>query len=113
MVFEHYRSLHPTSRPGDKESAKVRARIAEGYSAADLCKAIDGCHASPFHCGENANGRKYQSLELIVRDSSHVNQFMELAEGSGPAMSEKTRRTMRAADEWLAERMGEENAVQG
>jgi hypothetical protein len=79
-VLEHYRGHHPRSRPGDKERRLVLARLKEGYSLADLCQAIDGCHRSPHHCGQNDQGTKYQSLDLIVRDASHVQQFMETPE---------------------------------
>ncbi len=78
-IFAHYRSYHPQSRPGKKERVLVSARLKEGYSAADLCEAIDGCHRSPFHCGLNDRSTKFQSLELIVRDSKHVAEFIELA----------------------------------
>ncbi len=96
-VIEHYQQYHPRSKPGDKEKSKIHARLKDGYSVDDLKAAIDGCHRSPFHCGENEGGKKYQSLELIVRDASHVATFLETPiNGEEPVLSEKTRRTMRA-----------------
>lgn len=92
-VVEHYRAYHPTARPGDRERAKIRARFKEGYTVDDLKTAIDGCHRSPYHCGENERGRIYQTLELIVRDSSKVAQFIELAKDDRPLLSEKNSRT--------------------
>lgn len=77
-VIAHYQTHHPKARPGKKERALLQARLKEGYGVADLCRAIDGCHRSPHHCGQNETGAKYQSLELIVRDSKHVQQFMEV-----------------------------------
>lgn len=109
-VFDHYRSLHPLAhrKPHSKmpEWGKIRARLAEGYSAQDLCDAIDGCHRSPYHSGDNEAGRRYQSLELICRDGGKVLQFMEVPKGA-PALSAKTRRTASAAARW-AERPGGE-----
>lgn len=78
-VIAHYVSYHPKAIPGDKERRLICARRKEGYSPADLCEAIDGCHRSPFHCGVNDRCTKYQSLELIVRDSARVAQFIEIA----------------------------------
>ena len=96
-VVRHYQSLHPKAKPGEKEKAKILARLKEGYSADDLKAAIDGCHRSPFHCGENPGGKKYQTLDLIMRDSSKVAKFLEEPiGGEQPVLSEKTRRTMRA-----------------
>jgi hypothetical protein len=77
-VISHYQSYHPRARPGAKERKKIRDRLKERHSVEDLCKAIDGCHRSPHHCGQNERGTKYQSLELIMRDASHIQQFLEV-----------------------------------
>jgi hypothetical protein len=84
-VLNCYRKHHPKSRLGtnSKEARLIRNRLAEGYSTGDLCQAIDGCHLSEFHNGANDRGKAYQSLELIMRDSSHVSGFMEIAEKGG------------------------------
>ena len=103
-VFEHYRGYHPrahkTPHSKQKEWGKIKARLAEGYSVDDLKLAIDGCHRSPFHMGENDNGRKYNPLELIVRDGSKVQSFIELAQQEGPVLAQKTSKTIRAAQAW-------------
>lgn len=112
-VFAHYRTHHPRAhrKPHSKmkEWRAVKARLTEGYTVEDLCRAIDGCHESPFHQGTNDTGAKYDGLELIVRDSSKVQKFMEIHERrqSGTDMAgldEKTRRGAYAAQEWLRER---------
>jgi len=82
-VFGHYRVYHPRAHKKptskQKEWRHVRDRLAEGYTVADLCEAIDGCHRSPYHQGANKDGRKYDSLELIMRDGSKVSAFLEMA----------------------------------
>lgn len=108
-VFKHYRKYHrrahPKPKSGSKEWGKVKARLAEGYTTDDLMMAIDGCHKSPYHQGENERGKKYDSLELIVRDGDHVNQFIEIAEehkhGPPPALSEKEKRSVRAGKQFI------------
>lgn len=111
MVFDHYRTYHPRAFPKpcskSKEWQKIRERLAEGYTAEDLCAAIDGCHRSPFHCGVNRDNKKYQNLELIVRDGSRVNDFLNVPAEPGPVLSEKTQRTLRAAESWAMR--GEDN----
>jgi hypothetical protein len=111
-VFAHYRTHHPraflTPKKNSKEWKLIRARMAEGYGAEDLKRAIDGNHVSPFHCGENERGAKYNSLELIVRDGGKVQTFIEALENRGkPVVSEKNRRNMRAADSYLEKRKAE------
>ncbi len=114
QVFDHYRTHHPKSHPkpasASKEWRLIAARLKEGYSAADLCAAIDGCHKSPFHCGENDRGQKYHNLELIVRDGSQVAKFIECNANPPPSgLSAKTIRGVAAGDQFLRERMGHAN----
>lgn len=108
-VFAHYRTFHPKAhlKPHSrmKEWTRIRARLREGCSVDDLKLAIEGCHKSRWHQGDNDRNQRYDSLELIVRDSSKVNQFIELAaKGEGPVLSEKTRRTLSARESYLAKR---------
>lgn len=100
-VFAHYRKLHPRSfpRPGSKsrEWAKIAARLGEGYSAEDLCRAIDGYHLSPFHCGDNDRQTKFLDLDLLMRSGTHVNRGIEFSVTPPvPIMTAKERRTARA-----------------
>ncbi len=83
-IVEHYQVRHKRSRPGKKEKAKIRDRLGEGYTVEDLKSAIDGCHASPFHQGKNDGNQKYESIELIFRDSSKVAYFIEMRGRSPP-----------------------------
>lgn len=99
-VLSHWASYHPHGRPGDKERKYIVARFNEGYTVAQLCRAIDGLHRSPFHCGENDRGMKYLNIPVCFRDSSQVEKFIELANDDGPVLSEKTKRTVRAMSNW-------------
>ena len=99
-VVAHYKNYHQRSRPGKKETKLIGSRLAEGYSVGDLISAIDGCHRSPYHCGDNESGSRYQSLELIVRDAKHVQQFLEVAPPIA-ALSKTTRRTIAAGNNLL------------
>lgn len=101
QVFAHW-SAAITARNGGKgkapifdsnRKAKVEARLKEKYTVEDLCRAIDGCFATPFNRGDNANGKAYLDLELICRDASHVDGFIEAApkaqqSPTGPEKSE-------------------------
>ena len=98
-VIRKYKQYHTRSRPGVKEKALIKKRLLEGYTVQDLCDAIDGCHASGWHQGQNENGRKYQSLSLIFRDSDHVLSFLELWHAKPvPVVSLRTARNLRAAE---------------
>lgn len=110
-VIEHYQTYHPRSRPGEKERKAIAARLKNGYSVADLAKAIDGNHLSPYHCGENKDGREYHNLELIVREASKVDQFMAAADNAGlPVLSQQTKKAVRAGQQWIKRKREKESS---
>lgn len=63
---------------------KIEGRLKDGYAVADLKAAIDGCAKSPFHMGENDSGSLYNDLELICRNGTHVEKFIQLAVAPPP-----------------------------
>jgi hypothetical protein len=105
-VFAHYRKHHPKRfrkiHDGLKEWKLIEARIEkDGFTVMELCDAIDGCHVSPHHTGQNERGEVYDSLELIMRDAKHVQQFIGYYESRGrPVISPKTQRTIFAAEQF-------------
>ncbi len=103
LIVQHYRTHHPRSNPGAKDRKKIADRIREGWTVDQMRIAIDGCHVSPFHCGENDRGAKYQTIGLIFRDSDHVQQFIEALEAKDqPVLTERGSRNIRAAKSALA-----------
>jgi hypothetical protein len=104
-VFSHWRTHHPKAFPAPNDRSlewrKIRQRFEEGYSVAQLCRAIDGIHKSPFHCGENDAGSKWLTIPICLRDASQVEKFIELANRPAePVLSEKTKRNARALESW-------------
>jgi biotin operon repressor len=45
------------------------------YSLDLLKQAVIGCTLSPYHMGQNDAGKRYDDIELIVRDAKRVEQF--------------------------------------
>lgn len=80
-VVAHYVSRRPKRRPGNKERACIEARFKEGMSVSDLKEAIDGALKAPF---TNEQGKVFDSLELIVRNSAKVNQYRAMLEAPPP-----------------------------
>jgi hypothetical protein len=84
-VFKHYREkwLHwrRYRKPKDGKAWRlIQARLVEGFSVEELCRAIDGYHKSPHHMGQNSSGQVYLDLELIMRDETKVQHGIEWAE---------------------------------
>ncbi len=65
---------HTAARPTPERLSKVVARLRDGYSAAEIRKAIDGAKHSAF---ENDDGKRFDDLELICRNGTKLEQFIE------------------------------------
>ena len=83
-VFDYW--VQKTGRTGGAKltadrATKIRARFSEGYTVEQCKRAIDGCMASPFHCGQNDHGRVYTDITLIFRGGSKLEEFAAMAPG--------------------------------
>jgi hypothetical protein len=102
-VIAHYRTRHPKRLRGDipEKVVRVLRTALSAYPVTDLCKAIDGNAASPFHRENNHLG-----LALILRDSEKVDYFMGLYEQRPVETKEMTdefgimRTWQKNGDEW-------------
>lgn len=86
-VFEHWRSVrkHPRAVLDAKRTRYIRARLKEGFSVAELCRAIDNVSLSAFHCGDNADRKVYDDIVTIFRDAPQVEKFRDLVGAHGAA----------------------------
>lgn len=75
FVYWQDRLGHPGAKFSDERKAKIVARLKDGLTVEKLCAAIDGCAASPYHMGENDSGTVYDSIDLIFRNVSKVEEF--------------------------------------
>ena len=84
-VFNHWVRVHKDGRRGPKailtpKRRKLIQNAIDTYGV-DTCKtAIDGCKLSPWHQGHNPSGKRYDSIELILRDAQHIESFCEWTE---------------------------------
>ncbi len=78
-IFHHWQSVmsHPRAKLDPKRKKKIEATLKLGYTADQLKSAIDGCFATPHNMGENSQGKKYNDIELIFRDASHIERFIQ------------------------------------
>ena len=72
----------PRARLDDKRRRLIKAAL-KHYPAADLIDAVRGWRHSSHHCGQNDTGTVYNDLELLLRDSAHIEKFRDL-ERDGP-----------------------------
>lgn len=75
QIFEHWKQR--TGRPGEKLTASrtsiVKARLAEGISPSQICRAIDNAADSDFYQGRTAKQpQRIDTLDVICRDSDRI-----------------------------------------
>ena len=76
-VFDYWKMvMHSQKSKLDTKRKKLINDRLKTYSVDDLKTAIHGCSVSPFHMGTNDRGAKYNSIELILRDSGKIDQFI-------------------------------------
>ncbi|MBK8998075.1 MAG: conserved phage C-terminal domain-containing protein [Myxococcales bacterium] len=74
-VFSYWRSnlwkkVSDRDPKQNEERAKpIKARLADGYTEADLMRVVDAVARSPFHLGKNDNSKPHIEPELIFRKS--------------------------------------------
>lgn len=61
----------------DKKREKLIRNALADYSLEDVLDAVDGWRFSPFHSGQNDQNKKYNDLELLLRNSSKIETFCE------------------------------------
>jgi hypothetical protein len=105
-VFDYWKTFHnhPQAKLDDKRSRAIKARLKDGYSVGELCKAIEGCKYSEYHQGKNDSGTVYDDIELICRNATNVDKFIVLA-GKGPpnGASQDMNQTLSMLQQWVLE----------
>jgi hypothetical protein len=66
---------HPKAIESEDRLRKIEARLNEGHTPIDLMWACCGCGMSDFHMGQNDRRRIYDSVELIFRSASKVEEL--------------------------------------
>lgn len=81
-VFEYWKTTlsHKSAKMDKKRVEKIRSALTLGYPLPILKNAIEGCLHSKYHMGENPDGKKYDSLGLILRDADHIDRFLSYYE---------------------------------
>jgi hypothetical protein len=69
---------HPTAKPTPERITAVMARLRDGYSAAEVRKAIDGAKHGAYI--DKESGKKFDDLALICRNGSKLEDFIQRGE---------------------------------
>lgn len=80
-VFAHWmqaRKKRADTKFSTERQSKIKARLKEGFTVQQLCRAIDGVAKDPWpERGKSGN----DDLTIILREATQVEKFLELADG--------------------------------
>lgn len=81
LVFSHWQAEHhhPNSKLDDKRRKRIKARLAEGFTADDLCRAISGAKGDSWLMGKNPSKKLYDGIDTLLRDAAQVERLRDLA----------------------------------
>lgn len=110
MVFEHWKTTfhHSYARLDDKRQHLIQKALRQGYTIGDLCEAITGCALTPYNCGDNQQGERYDGLHIILRDADQIERFMRHCYNPPqPSHNKKLQANALAAERWLQQEVQE------
>lgn len=78
QIFQYWQTVmnHPKAKIDSKRQRRITNALQLGYSVPELKQAIDGCAKTAFNMGDNNNAQRYDDIELILRDTTHIDRFM-------------------------------------
>lgn len=90
-VFAHWSRVvwanaHVAPKLTKERRTRIKARLAEGYTVADLCLALDGVKHDPWLMGtaDGARPGGYRDVMTVLRDGAQVERLMGLAKQHAP-----------------------------
>jgi hypothetical protein len=89
-VFEAWREAtdHPRAKLDDKRSKRIRARLAEGFTAEQLILAVRNWKLDDWLSGKNPDREVYDGIETLLRDAAQVEKLSELHTKNGAGVIE-------------------------
>jgi len=84
-IFSYWQDImqHPKAILDKSRENAITKALSLGYTQDQLKNAISGCSKSEFHMGKNDSKQRYNDLSLILRDSSHIENFIATYESDG------------------------------
>lgn len=77
-IFEHWQKTMDAkkSKLDEKRVRLIEGALVMGYAVGDLKDAITGCSLSPWNMGDNPEGIKNNSIDLIFRNADKIDKFI-------------------------------------
>lgn len=104
-VFAYWQSKldHPGAKLTAERQTKIVNRLKDGYTSEQIKKAIDGCASSPFHTGENDQRKRYDDIELICRNGTKLESFIQMTVPVNGSSARRSAPEVTSAPDWYKE----------
>ncbi len=82
QVFDYWRMIMGKANRAvlSPERKELIGAAIHDYGLENVLEAVRGCSLSPFHMGANKQRKRYDSLDLILRNSDKIEGFLQVAE---------------------------------
>lgn len=92
QVFETWKAAtgKVKARLDEKRARRIRWAL-DNFPLEDVVDAVQGWRHSAHHRGENERNTKYNDLELLLRDATHLERFRDLQRDSQPPPTQSER----------------------
>jgi hypothetical protein len=98
-IIEYYqKTIKPLKNISPTRIAMLSERL-KTFSVDDCKKAIDNVNASPFHSGQNEEGKIYKDFEMIFRSDEQLEKYLNLKSGKENIKNARPRRYVDCLDE--------------
>lgn len=88
-VWQAYLTHHQRAHLDTRRRRLISTRLRDGFTVDQLTAAIHGNHRSPWHCGDNPDGKSYHDLGLILRNADTIERFAAAAGGPADVLAKR------------------------
>lgn len=84
-IFTYWqKTLGYRSKLDEARRSKIAARLADGFTVAQLKDVVDRTKKDPWRQGDNPRRKRYDGIDLIFRNAAKVEEYLSIARGTLP-----------------------------
>lgn len=115
-IFTYWKQVMKKNNSAQLTPARLKAvtnRLKDNYTVEQIKLAIDGCSVTPHNCGQNANNKRYDCLELICRTGQQIEGFADKATQPVDMVASPTKNGGRMTQSQMTEQVNDTSWADG
>lgn len=108
LIFDHWKAVMncPRAQLDHVRKRKIETALSM-YTVEFILNAINGCAKCDWNMGRNPSGKKYNDIELILRNAKNIERFEEMAPKIKKQIeTKKTEMSQLEWEQWYKNRYG-------